>query len=42
MHSIAQIRDAGARRVVSCDTISHSTNRIEIAPLLAQTLTGLA
>jgi ribose-phosphate pyrophosphokinase len=40
--AMARIRRAGARRIVSCDSISHSTNSIEIAPLLAKALTGLA
>jgi ribose-phosphate pyrophosphokinase len=39
--AMARIRDAGAHRMVSCDTISHSTNGIEIAPLLAKALIGL-
>lgn len=38
--AVARIRAAGARRIVSCDTISHSTNAIEIAPSLAAALTG--
>jgi ribose-phosphate pyrophosphokinase len=37
--AVARIRAAGARRIVSCDTLSHSTNDIEIAPLLAATVT---
>jgi ribose-phosphate pyrophosphokinase len=36
--AMARIRRAGARRIVSCDSISHSTNGIEIAPLLAKGL----
>jgi ribose-phosphate pyrophosphokinase len=36
--AITRIRGAGARRIVSCDTIVHPTNAIEIAPLLAETL----
>ena len=40
--AIARIREAGARRIVSCDTIAHSTNAIDTATLLAEALTGPA
>lgn len=33
--ALARIRRAGARRVVSCDTIPHPTNAITVVPLLA-------
>lgn len=33
-----KIRKAGALSIVSCNTLPHPTNRIDIAPLLAQTL----
>jgi ribose-phosphate pyrophosphokinase len=36
--ALARIRAAGVRRVVSCDTIPHSTNAIPVAPLLASAL----
>ncbi len=36
--ALARIRRAGARRVVSCDTIPHPTNAIAVAPLLAAAL----
>jgi ribose-phosphate pyrophosphokinase len=39
--ALTRIRAAGARRIISCDTIAHSTNGIEIAPLLAKALTGV-
>ena len=32
--------DAGAREVITCDTLEHATNRIRIAPLLAAALRG--
>ncbi|HWI81149.1 ribose-phosphate pyrophosphokinase [Ramlibacter sp.] len=32
----AKLLDAGVARMVSCDTIAHPTNAIEVAPLLAQ------
>lgn len=38
--SLARIRAAGVRRVVSCDTIPHRTNAIRTAPLLAGALRG--
>jgi ribose-phosphate pyrophosphokinase len=34
----ARIRAAGVRRIVSCDTIPHSTNAVPTAPLLAACL----
>lgn len=36
--ALARIRRAGARRIVSCDTIPHPTNAIPVAPLLAAAL----
>ncbi len=36
--AIGRIRRAGVRRIVSCDTIEHSTNAIKTAPLMAQAL----
>ncbi len=39
--ALARLRAAGARRIVSCNSIRHSTNGIEIAPVLAQALTDL-
>lgn len=38
--AIARIREAGCRRIVSCDTIPHFTNRIATAGLFARSLTG--
>ena len=35
------IRKAGAAAIVSCNTLPHPTNRIDVAPLLAQTLKEL-
>lgn len=32
--------EAGAREVITCDTLEHATNRIRIAPLLAAALRG--
>jgi ribose-phosphate pyrophosphokinase len=36
--ALAMVRRAGARRIVSCDTISHPTNAIRTAPLFAEAL----
>lgn len=36
--ALADLREAGARSVVSSDSCSHATNRIELARLLAETL----
>ena len=36
--ALGLIRRAGARSVVSCDTVEHPTNRIECAPLLGAAL----
>lgn len=36
--AISRMRQAGIRTVVSCDTIVHPTNAIEIAPLIARAL----
>ncbi|MBI1815118.1 MAG: ribose-phosphate diphosphokinase [Deltaproteobacteria bacterium] len=36
--ALARIRAAGVRRIVSCDTVPHPTNRIATAPLLAAAL----
>lgn len=36
--AIAAVREAGARRIVSCDTIAHRTNTIGTASLLAAAL----
>jgi ribose-phosphate pyrophosphokinase len=36
--AIGRIRRAGVRRVVSCDTVIHSSNAIETAHLMAQAL----
>lgn len=36
--AIARIRAAGARRIVSCDSIEHSTNAIEIAAILVEAI----
>jgi ribose-phosphate pyrophosphokinase len=36
--ALARIRRAGVRRVVSCDTIPHVTNRIRLAPVMAAAL----
>jgi ribose-phosphate pyrophosphokinase len=38
--AIRRIRAAGARRIVSCDTIAHPTNAIRTAPLFAAALKG--
>jgi ribose-phosphate pyrophosphokinase len=38
--ALGAIRRAGAREVVSCDTIEHPTNEIRCAGLLASALTG--
>jgi ribose-phosphate pyrophosphokinase len=38
--AIALIRRAGARTVVSCDTIEHPTNAIQCAPLVGEALRG--
>lgn len=34
----ARVRAAGVRRLVSCDTVPHPTNRIRLAPFLAEAL----
>jgi ribose-phosphate pyrophosphokinase len=36
--ALARLERAGVSRVVSCDTISHASNRIRVAPLLARAL----
>lgn len=36
--AISRMHQAGIRTVVSCDTITHPTNAIEIAPLIAKAL----
>jgi ribose-phosphate pyrophosphokinase len=36
--ALARVRDAGVRRIVSCDTVPHPTNAIAAAPLLAAAL----
>lgn len=33
-----RIRDAGVRRIVSCDTIPHATNAISVAPIVADAI----
>lgn len=38
--ALDRIRRAGARRIVSCDTVPHPTNAIPVAPLLAAALRG--
>jgi ribose-phosphate pyrophosphokinase len=40
--SMALIRRAGVRRVISCDTIANPTNAIGCAPLVARALEGIA
>jgi len=37
-----QLLDAGASRVVSCDTVAHPTNAIQVLPLLAPAVLELA
>ncbi|WP_048439362.1 ribose-phosphate diphosphokinase [Caenimonas sp. SL110] len=37
--ALERMRGAGIARIVSCDTIEHETNAIELAPLLADALT---
>lgn len=37
-----RLLDAGAARVVSCDTVTHPTNAIEVAPLLAPAVLEIA
>ncbi len=39
--AVSLIRAAGARQIVSCNSIIHPTNRIDIAPLLAEALGGV-
>ncbi|HVN89708.1 MAG TPA: ribose-phosphate diphosphokinase [Candidatus Binataceae bacterium] len=39
--AISLIRDAGARKIISCNSITHPTNRIDIAPLLADALRSM-
>lgn len=36
--ALARVRRAGARRIVSCDTVPHPTNAIAVAPLIAAAL----
>jgi ribose-phosphate pyrophosphokinase len=36
--ALARVARAGARRIVSCDTLAHPTNRIPVAPLVADAL----
>jgi ribose-phosphate pyrophosphokinase len=36
--ALARIRAAGVRHIVSCDTVSHPTNAIAVAPLIAPVL----
>lgn len=40
--AIWQLLEAGVTRVVSCDTIPHASNAIELAPLLAQAVQAMA
>ena len=40
--AIGRVRRAGVRRIVSCDTISHPTNAINTASLMAEALTRTA
>ena len=39
--AVSLIRSAGARQIVSCNSIAHTTNRIDIAPLLAEAVGGV-
>lgn len=36
--AIARIRDSGVRRIVSCDSIPHDTNRLRSAPVFADAI----
>lgn len=38
--ALERIRRAGVRRIVSCDTVPHPSNAIDVAPLLAAALGG--
>lgn len=38
--AVADLRQAGAGRVVSCNTIRHETNAIDVAPLIAEACRG--
>ena len=40
--ALQPLLDAGITRVVSCDTVPHSTNAIEMGPLLAKAVTAAA
>lgn len=40
--ALSRIRRAGIASIVSCDTVAHRTNRISVAPLLAQAFTERA
>jgi ribose-phosphate pyrophosphokinase len=39
---LAQLYDAGAVEVISCDSVIHTTNRIELAGLLSTALADIS